>query len=156
MTDRPAQPGLEPAFTIRASIAAPVAGAEGPLGDRLHIPITGGLIEGPRLSGKITPGGSDWPLLRRDGSSRISARYTIIADDGTPIMVENEGLRVSSPEVTKRLRAGEPVDPTEYYFRSSPVFEAPAGPHQWLNETVFVASLARIGDDVVIDVYSVT
>ena len=156
MTDAPAVPGLEHAFTIRAEIGAVATGAGVPMGDRLHIPITGGRVEGSMLSGTIAPGGSDWPLLRRDGNSRISARYTIIADDGTPIMVENDGLRVSSPEVTERLRAGDPVDPSEYYFRSSPVFEAPDGPHQWLNDTVFVASLARIGGKVVVAVYRVT
>ena len=65
-------------------------------------------------------------------------------------------LRVSSPEVLARLRAGEAVDPSEFYFRSVPVFEAPDGPHGWLNDTVFVASVCRDGADVVIAVYRVT
>jgi hypothetical protein len=156
MNDQPAEPGLEYAFTITATIGAPLTGADSPLGDRLHIPITGGTVEGPALAGIVMPGGSDWPLLRRDGNSRISARYTIMADDGTPIMVENDGLRVSSAEVTARLRAGEPVDASEYYFRTTPIFEAPDGPHQWLNEAVFVASLARAGDEILVAVYRVT
>lgn len=152
----PATPTLDYVFTIRAEIGRATSGGIGPLGERLHIPIVGGTVEGPRLNGTIVPGGSDWPLVRHDGSSVITARYTIIADDGTPILVANDGLRVSAPEVTARLRAGEPVDPSEVYFRSRPVFEAPDGPCAWLNDAVFVASLARRTTGVVIAVYRVT
>ena len=153
---RPAAPGLEYAFTIRAEIGRTMTGGSSRNGERLHIAIAGGRVEGPRLGGTIAPGGSDWPLLRPDGASRISACYTIVASDGTPILVRNEGIRVSSPEVLTRLRAGEAVDPAEYYFRTTPVFEAPDGPHAWLNDTVFVASLCRSGGEVVVDVYRVT
>jgi len=152
----PTEPGLEYAFLIRAQIGAARSGGQSPKGVRLHIPITGGTVNGPMLTGTIAPGGSDWPLVRRDGTSEISARYTIIASDGTPIEVRNEGLRVSSPEILARLRAGEPVDPSEFYFRSVPSFEAPDGPHGWLNNSVFVASICRDGDDVLISVYRVT
>ena len=160
MTEAPptdvATPALHYVFTITAKIGAPRSGGDGPIGERLHIPITEGDVVGPELSGTIAPGGSDWALLRCDGSSAISARYTIIAADGTPIQVINEGLRVSDPAVTARLRNGEAVDPSEFYFRSSPVFEAPHGSHDWLNNSVFVASLARRGPRVVIAVYRVT
>lgn len=70
--------------------------------------------------------------------------------------MRNEGLRVSSANVLARLRAGEAVDPSEFYFRTTPVFEAPDGPHAWLNDAVFVASLCRSGGEVVVDVYRVT
>jgi len=152
----PSEPGLDFAFLIRAEIGEARSGGQSPKGERLHIPITGGTVEGPMLTGTIAPGGSDWPLVRRDGTSEISARYTILASDGAPIMVRNDGLRVSSPEVLARLRAGETVDPSEFYFRSVPVFEAPKGPHGWLNDAIFVASLCRDGADVVIAVYRVT
>lgn len=155
-TIEPTKPGLEFAFLIRAEIGETRTGGQSPKGERLHIAITGGTVEGPRLTGTVAPGGSDWPLVRRDGTSEISAAYTIIAKDGTPVLVRNNGLRVSSPEVTARLRAGKPVDPGEFYFRAVPVFEAPDGPHSWLNETVFVSSLCRVGPDVLVAVYRVT
>lgn len=158
MTDRtvPAEPGLEFAFLIRAEIGVVRSGGPSQKGERLHIPITGGTVEGPLLSGTVLPGGSDWPLIRQDGASQISARYTILSSDGAPIEVRNEGLRVSSPEVLARLRAGEAVDPSEYYFRATPVFSAPDGPHGWLNDAVFVSSLCRDGPDVLVAVYRVT
>ncbi|MCB1383224.1 MAG: DUF3237 domain-containing protein [Notoacmeibacter sp.] len=156
MSKTPALPGLDYVFTIRAEIGEVRSGGVSPKGERLHIPITGGTVRGPRLNGTILPGGSDWPLIRADGTSEISARYSILTDDGTPIEVHNDGLRVSSASVLVRLRAGETVDPAEYYFRTAPVFAAPDGPHAWLNDSLFVASICRDGDGVAVDVYRVT
>ena len=156
MRDRgPVKPQLEAAFTITADIAPPLSSGPGPLGERLHIAILGGTVAGPRLNGVILPGGSDWPLIQSNGTSRISAFYTIRADDGTPILVRNEGLRVSSPEVLRRLRSAGSVSPDDYYFRSTPRFEAPEGSHGWLNETIFVASLMPLGQRIVVDVFAV-
>lgn len=153
---RPVTPTLDFCFTIRAEIGDILSGGASRNGERLHIAITGGVVDGPRLTGRIAPGGSDWPLVRPDGVSRISATYTIIASDGIPILVRNEGLRVSSAEVLGRLRAGETVQPSEYYFRATPVFEAPDGVHGWLNETIFVASILPAGKQITVDVYRVS
>lgn len=155
MDHSPTTPALEYVFSIRADIAPPRSAGVGPLGERLHIPILGGIVQGPRLKGRILPGGSDWPLIRPDGSSAISAHYSIEAEDGTLILVQNEGLRVSAPEVTARLRAGQLVAPDAYYFRTAPRFDAPDGPHQWLRESLFIASLAPHGRQIGIAVYRV-
>ncbi len=152
----PVIPALDYVFTIEAEIAAPRSAGPGPAGERLHIPITGGTVFGPRLSGRILPGGSDWPVIGPDGHSRIDARYTIEAGDGTLIYVVNRGLRVSSDEVRNRLRAGQPVSPVEYYMRGAPLFDAPDGPHAWLRENLFVCSIAPDASRVVIRVYHVT
>src|SRR2546426_12703148 len=37
-----------------------------PHGTRVIVPIASGTIEGPRLRGKVLPGGGDWPLLRAE------------------------------------------------------------------------------------------
>jgi hypothetical protein len=152
----PVPPGVEYVFTISADIAPPRSAGAGLWGERLHIPIIGGKVSGPRLEGKILPGGSDWPVIRPDGASAITAHYSVEADDGTLIVVKNEGLRVSTPEVLARLRAGEAVDPSEYYFRTAPVFDAPDGPHQWLRESLFICSLAPRAGGVEVAVYRVT
>ena len=151
--NEPVVPGLSYAFRIRADIGPPLSGGKSAQGERLHIPILGGHVEGPKLNGRILPGGSDWPLIRPDGHSDIAAIYTIETDDGVPILVRNNGLRSSSPDVFARMRAGEAVPPSDYYFRSTPVFEAPDGPHAWLNTRLFVASLAPGRGVIAIDVY---
>lgn len=154
-TATPTAPGLRHAFDIRAQVGSIGVGGPGPLGQRQHIPITGGEVSGPALQGRILPGGSDWALLRTDGASFIDARYTIEALDGTLIYVQSRGLRVSGPEVLARMRAGETVDPSEVYFRGTPCFEAPEGPHGWLNRRLFVASIARKPDGVLLQVFQV-
>ena len=152
----PAQPGapaLEFAFEIRADIGPALRAGPGRLGSRLHIPISGGTVHGPRLNGRVLPGGSDWILMRPDGASIIEAHYTVQADDGTPIYVHNRGLRLSSAEVLARLQRGEAVAPEAMYFRSAPVFDAPDGPHGWLSDHLFVATLQRAGETIVVQVF---
>lgn len=151
----PRPPGLDFAFTIEAQIGVPLSGGRGVNGERLHIAITGGTVKGPMLEGTIVAGGSDWPLIRPDGTSEISAHYTILAGDGTPIYVRNRGLRVSSADVLARLRAGERVDPGAYYFRSVPQFDAPDGPHGWLRGRIFVARLEPGVGSIIIHVFVV-
>ncbi|MCB5199064.1 DUF3237 domain-containing protein [Loktanella sp. TSTF-M6] len=152
---RPPVPALTFAFTIEAEIAKPQSAGSSPHGERLHIPINGGRVHGPRLTGTILPGGSDWPVIGPDGNSRIEAHYTIRADNGALIYVVNKGLRVSSTDTLRRLRAGEPVDASEVYMRAAPVFDAPDGVHAWLRDRIFVCSLAPSSGSVTIDVYSV-
>ena len=49
----------------------------GPTGERRIVPILGGTVVGPRLSGDILPGGADYQLIRPDGVAEIEARYTL-------------------------------------------------------------------------------
>jgi Protein of unknown function (DUF3237) len=120
------------------------------------IPITGGSVTGPRLTGKVLPGGGDWQAIHDDGLTEILARYALQADDGTVISITNPGVRVASPAVIKRLSAGEDVDPALYYFRTTPVFEVAAGPHDWLRRQVFVGQGIRRPTSVELEVYAVS
>ena len=153
--EAPVPPGLAHVFTIRAEIDAPRTNGPGVNGERKHIAITGGSVEGPRLAGRILPGGSDWLWQRPDGVAEIRAHYTVEARDGALIYVRYLGLRVAPDDVREKMIAGEPVNPPAFYFRSSPVFDAPDGPHRWLRETIFVARLAPQAGGVVIEVFSV-
>lgn len=128
---------------------------ETPHGRRRIIDITGGTVSGPRLSAQIVPGGSDWQYVRSDGVIELVARYAVRTEDGTEIAVTNSGLRRATPEAMARLSRGEPVDPALVYCRSVPQFEAPAGSYGWLNESVFIATVARLPDRVQITVFEV-
>ena len=148
-------PGLTWVFSIRAELAPPleVGPVEG--GQRRFIAITGGTVYGPKLNGVVLPGGGDWQSIMPGGLARIEARYFFKAADGTVIEVTNPGLRTASPEVTARLASGEAVDPSLYYFRTTPSFRVPPGAHEWLGRKVFVARGIRRPDHVVIDYYVV-
>ena len=154
-THVPENPGLAYAFTITANIEPPRTNGAGINGERKHIAIIGGTVSGPRLRGKILPGGSDWLWQRRDGTAEIKAHYTIEADDGAFIYVQNLGLRVAEPDIREKMIASEPVDPAKFYFRSSPVFDAPDGPHQWLRERIFVCRLTPGNLQVRVEVFEV-
>jgi hypothetical protein len=126
-----------------------------PHGRRRIIPILAGSVKGPRLVAEVMPGGADWQYVRTDGVVELEARYSILTRDGAEIAVTNRGLRRAEPAVMERLSRGEIVDPALVYFRTVPVFEAPAGPYEWLNRSVFVATAARHPDKVHIEVFEV-
>lgn len=136
------------AFELRASVDAVQEVGETPAGRRRFIPITGGTFEGPKLKGVVLPGGADAQVIRSDGVTDLVARYTLKVEDGTLIYVVNRGLRHGPPEIMQRLMRGETVDPTLYYFRTTPVFEVAAGPHDWLNRSIFIGTGARHAAEV--------
>ena len=146
-------PRLEFAFELQVTVALPMELGPTAGGRRRVIPITGGTFQGPRLSGRIVPGGADWQVVREDGMAELTARYTIEAADGTLIGVLNRGIRRGPPEVLRKLAAGEPVDPSSYYFRTAFQFEPPDGPHAWLSQSIFVGAGERRAAAVLIRVF---
>ncbi len=149
-------PALEFVFEARVAVAPPLVVGESSRGLRRIIPILGGSIEGPRLSGEVLQGGADWQYVRPDGVLSLEARYTIRAADGALIQVINRALRHGPPEVMERIFRGETVPPDKYYFRSVAEFEAPRGPHEWLNRGIFVGIAERQRDAAVVRFHLVT
>jgi hypothetical protein len=123
-------PVLEFAFEERVTIAPPTVLGDTALGHRQFIPITGGTVTGPKLKGKVLPGGSDFQLTYAGSHcTQLSADYFLQADDGTVIHVFNEGL--SCPDAPRTI------------FR--PKLEAPKGVHGWMTQATFVATLELEG-----------
>jgi hypothetical protein len=134
-------PGLEFAMMVTAEIGDAMPLGASPSGERRIIPITGGKFEGPRLKGTILPGGEDAQFDRSDGVTVFEARYWLKADDGAVIKVVNRALRSLPPEELEKAKRGLPYDRSKAYLRTQPEFEAPAGPHDWLNRAIFVGTL---------------
>lgn len=103
-----------------------------PRGRRLHVPITGGRLEGPLLRARVLPGGADWQLVRADGVFELEAIYDLLCDDGTLIHVRNQALWHSDTN-----------DWPARYAMCQPRFEAPAGPLSWLNDHLFVGTIGQ-------------
>ncbi len=102
---------------------------------RAVFPIVGGVLKGERLDGQIISGGADWAVGLPDGSYAIEARYLIRLGDGTVISILNAGLMVEQPDGA-------------FLGRTRASFEVPAGPHEWLGNTVFLGTaMAQAGDD---------
>lgn len=117
------QPSLEFAFTLHVEIGAPQTVGATPNGTSVYIPITGGTITGPTLSGRVLPG-ADRLTVRNDGVRFVSALYEVELEDGTIVTVRNEGPSAE----------GKPV-------LTTPTFVAPKGNHDWLNKSVFVSTV---------------
>jgi hypothetical protein len=111
-----------------------------PHGTRVIAPITGGSFEGPRLRGKVVPGGGDWTISRSDAVLELDLRITLETDDGALINMSSFGFRHGPPEILAALARGESVDSSKYYFRTAPRFETSAPSYTFLNRLIAVAS----------------
>jgi hypothetical protein len=125
---------------LEVAVAPPQKIGAVPHGTRATAPITSGHFEGPRLRGRVLPGGGDWTLLRSDGVLELDLRVTLETDDGALIHFASFGLRHGPPEVLAALARGEPVDASSYYFRTTPRFETGHAKYAFLNRLLAVAS----------------
>jgi len=142
MTDQhPFSPQFEHAFTISIELTKPYWIRPSARGDtRAAIYAASGVVEGPRLNGKVVPmSGGDFPLARENGVIDFDARYLLEADDGAIIYLQNVGYRwAKNDAIAEKMRANEAVGFDDYYMRVTPRFDAPAGPHEWMSRHVFV------------------
>lgn len=155
MTPLPA-PQLEHIADLIVQVAAPIeAGQVAGLnsrGRRRIIPITGGLLTGPRLHGRVLPGGADFQLVVSSTTADLDARYLLALEGpefgGEHIFVQNRALRRGAADDIAKLVRGEPVDPAAIYFRCVPAFEVSSPALAWLTESLFVGTGARYPDRV--------
>ncbi len=94
-------------------------------------------VTGPMLNGRLVDySGADWPAIRTDGVVELNAHYMIEADNGDVIYIRNLGYVHGPIHAPEQDPDEEPLIPP--YFRCTPYFRAPQGPHDWLNRTVIV------------------
>jgi len=151
----PLPPRLRHAFSVGVRVASALELGRIDEAQRRFVPILGGTVDGPMLTGEVLSGGGDWQDIRPGGLAEVEARYFLKANDSTIIGVENIGVRVASEAVTADLARGVPVDPSAYYFRTTPRFTVQPGPHEWLRRAVFVAQGIRQPTLVKIDIFIV-
>ena len=99
-----------------------------PYGARRRVTVGSGSFEGPRIRGKVLDG-ADWQLQRTDGLTWLEAEAMLQADDGTHIYLRDRGL----------MNLYQP-DREDIYWRTAADFEAPEGPHDWLNRSLFIGT----------------
>jgi hypothetical protein len=129
---------LEYVFQIKIDFSERVS-FQTPNGRRAYVPAVSGVIEGPRLQGIVVPhSGADYA-----GNGRLNAHYMLKASDGTMIYINNTGYLY--PMDNKPIDRNDPSwgGDREFYFRITPVFDTPIGPHDWLTRTVIVGTGQR-------------
>jgi hypothetical protein len=117
--------------------------------------IPGGTVVGERLSGRVRDGGSDWQTVRPGGSVLLDCRLVLETVDGALIEMTYAGIRAGAPEVLARLAKGEPVDPTDYYFRINPLFSTADPKYAWLNDVLAVGIGHRLPEGPLYSVFEV-
>jgi hypothetical protein len=127
-------------MTLMVVVVGPQKIGAVPHGTRVIAPIASGVFEGPRLRGRVLPGSGDWTLLRGDGILELDLRLTLETDDGALIDMWSFGLRHGPPDVIAAIGRGERVDPSTYYFRTTPRFETGHPKYAFLNRLLAVAT----------------
>ena len=157
------QIGLRHAFSVSIFFEERIV--IGSVRGRVFVPAVGGEVWGPRLQGRVVPyGGADFAL-----GGLLDAHYMLEASDGALIYINNRGFMkaVGVPPVARP--PPEPVKPGEALdqrmqgtaladvplrMRLTPTFDAPEGPHGWMNRTLFVGHGARyVGPDHTVFTY---
>jgi len=126
-------------MVARTEQAILVPGA--PQGTRGVVRVTGGEFAGARLSGTIVAGGADWFTARADGSLRLDVRLLLACSDGAGVLLVYQGVAV-------------PVGDKGYDIRIAPLFEAPEGPHAWLNSIQGVGRGSLVDGGVRYEIYA--
>ncbi|MCK6426989.1 MAG: DUF3237 domain-containing protein [Burkholderiaceae bacterium] len=152
----PPPPPLLPMTQVVCEVDALVSLGPAKHGERRYVPLRGGTVRGPELSGSVLEGGVDWQVLRADGVLEIAAHYVIRTDDGALIEVQSDGLRHGPAQVMARLARGEAVARDEYFFRTLVRFTTGAPAWLHLNRVMALAVGQREADRVKLDFYRIT
>ena len=93
---------LEYVFQVRIDFAERVS-FETPTGRRAYVPAISGVVEGPRLRGRVVPhSGADFAA-----NGRLNAHYMLQASDGAMIYIHNTGYLYPAD--------GKPLDRSDPY-----------------------------------------
>lgn len=123
---------------ISVDVGEPMVLSEGAQGLRRVVPILGGHAKGEGWTGQVLPGGADFQRIASDTLSELDARYGLETDAGDRIYVRNRAMRTAPAEVMAQLLRGDPVDPSQVYFRCAPSFETRSESLRWITERMFV------------------
>ena len=147
-------PTLDLVCSLHVSLDPVLEMGPGRAGERRIIPIVGGYVEGPRLSGRILNLGADWQTVLGGGLAELDTRYAMQTEDGAIIEVVNSGYRHGPERVLDAIARGEDVDPATYYMRTHARLETGDARYDWVNRTLFVGVGARRTQSVQIDLYA--
>lgn len=152
-------PQLSLAFTLSVALAPPIDFGNTAKGHLRYIPITGGTVTGPKLTGIVTSGGGDWNTRREDGISELRAEYSILVRSPESDGVEGGDVHVHVVNDGIGWVGRNEGGAQAFTARTTPRFEVAQGsPLRWLQERYWLGALRRVeggGAGVIIDVFEV-
>lgn len=150
---------MELLFSVRAAVEPPVViGQDGKNGRRQLIPVPSGTVSGVDIDGNpiegiLLPGAVDSQVIRPDGKCDLSARYGVRLSDGRSFYIENNGMRTVPEEYVEEVLQGKFIDPSLYYFCTTPQIEVYDDSLRWMERHVMVCKAIRKPDAVIINYY---
>ena len=148
------QLSTRPLFALRETIPPLLVLGETPNAYRRVGMVQGGSFEGERLSGEVITG-NDWQTLRKDNCMKLDVRMVLKTTDGALITMTYTAMRAGSADILHKLDAGEPVDPSAYYFRMTPLFETSSAKYEWINRVMAIGIGSRLADGPVYNIFEV-
>lgn len=143
-------------FRLSLEVGAHHVIGQSPISSRRIAPVAGGTFEGPKLSGIVLPGGTDWITVDPAGAwFRMDVRLPLQTSDGELLVMAYQGWRSGSPDALERLGRGEEVDPAEYYYRVACGFETASPKHARLNTIVAIGNGWRLPSGPGYDIHEV-
>lgn len=101
----PDAPALDRIADFHLEFAPPLEVGASPYGGRTVLILRGGAFDGPRLRGRIRPGGGGWALRRADGALELDVRATLECDDGALAYLSCSGLAATALAADAPFRA---------------------------------------------------
>lgn len=127
-------------FELEAELHPPQLVGVIPTGTRIIFPAKAGIIKGQKLNGKILPGGGDWGLVVDSNTFKLDVRVAVETDDGAIIYITYFGYVHTDAKKFAKILEGKwnELAPSDYYFRTTPIFETGSPKYAWLNHTIAV------------------
>jgi hypothetical protein len=111
---------------------------ETPIGLRVNYFLEDGLVEGPRLRGRVLPRGGDFLLIRRDGVGSVQVYATFETHDGARVGAEYYGVLDLGNKGYERAVKG--VFPPAVALQLAPRFMTGDSRYEWMNRSQFVGA----------------
>lgn len=150
----PPSPPLEFFCRLEVDLSPIKEMGRGRAGQRRIIPIIGGRVTGPKISGTILNLGADWQTVFADGVAELDTRYAFETNDGAFIEVINYGYRHGPQQVLDALAQGQDVPPDSYYMRTHARLETGDERYAWINKTLFIGRGQRQKSKVIVDLFA--
>lgn len=124
---------LEHLFTYQVGFRLPPEFiGPAPDGVRINFALTEGTVEGPRLRGRIRPGGTDYLAIRSDGVGLLDLHMTIETHDGAVIYAPDHGVLDHGEDGYQHALSGSLL-PNGTPFHVAPRFQTAHPTYLWLN-----------------------
>jgi hypothetical protein len=146
---------LEPLLSFSNPVTVQPIGHT-PFGERTTYIVGEGAFMGPRLRGRILPGGGDWFVRGANDLARLDVRKTFETDDGALLHVTYFGLYKFNAAVSRTLSAGGDANFGDTLFMAQVQFETGHPRYAWLNETLAVAEARETSTGVEYQMYAMS